>query len=391
MIKPKLYSVITGKSCEGAKFKGFHAPSDALTYDRVKGIGKKGEFDIVSFYDEKDCLSKRVSKFVDKKGNETLKIKVFSALDTITSEVVAINGKIKEYIIKNWDIGEAANELGCITERLVKKGGETKDFHEFAFFKKGQKPKKISYQAKWDGKAPDVHYTNIDEKLPSKGLEYMPLLVSQGAGPRHRHLSLVNLKKYDLEGVAQEAKRLEFSELNPEYTSYKEIADDDLVDLVYGFTEMDPPTGMVFVGDHVKSAEDLIRVYGHEYKHVSDLSHIMRLKFVADNWINMPQEDFNFLKKYEPEMYKFVMGSIKKGIIEKRGENADMYRYYKYLEKRINIPKYEKQVKFMQDQLHHPVEVGPIREGSNELEKFETVKMNIAKILNENGGHNLVD
>ena len=371
--------MIVGQSCEGAKFKGFHAPSDAVSYDRVKGIGKKGKFDIVSFYDKADGLSKRVYRFVDKKGNETLRIKYFSALDTITSEVVAINGKVKEFINKVWDINKNANEVSCVTERLVKEGDKTRDFHEFALFTHGKKPRKMSYEAKWDGYAPEIEYTNVSARMPREGLEYMPMLVSYGAQARHHHLSLINLRKYDLEGIGHEAEKIKFTELNPEYKSFKDTPED--VDCSNGFTEFDPQTAKVFVSDHAKAPEDLIRIYGHEYKHVDDLSHVMRLRYIVDIWDGMSKEDLESIKINDPEMYKFVTGSIKKGVIEKHGNNPEEYRYYKWLEKHFDGKKYDKQVQTMADQLHHPVEVGPIREGEKEVEKFNSLQENIFDVL----------
>ena len=137
----------------------------------------------------------------------------------------------------------------------------------------------------------------------------------------------------------------------------------------------------IFVSDYAKAPEELIRIYAHEYKHVDDLSHILRLKYVADGWKKLSHEDFQYLKANEPEYYNFVTGSIKKGLIEKGGENSNDYHYYKSLEKYLDCEKYEKQVKTMQDQLFHPVEVGPIREAQKELKKFELLQKNIRKIL----------
>lgn len=382
MIKPKLYSRIVGQSCIGVKFKGFQVPNDAVSFDRVRGVSKKGKFDIVSFYDQNDGLSKRVYRYVDKKGNETLRIKRFSGLDTVTSEIVAINGKVKEFINKVWDINKGAKEVSCVTERLVKNGEKTRDFHEFALFKLGQKPRKMSYEAMWDGKAPEIKYMNMKSRMPNVGLEYMPLLVSYGTQARYHHLSLVNMKKFGLEDVAHEAKKFKFTEFNSEYKNYKDVPD-DAVDLTNGFTEFQPQSGRVFVCDHLKTPEDLIRVYGHEYKHVDDLSHVMRLRYIVDSWNKLSQADLEILKKEEPAMYKFVTGSIKKGVIEKYGKNPEEYRYYKWLEKHFDPKKYDKQVKTMADQLHHPVEVGPIRESKVELAKFDAVKTNISLALHD--------
>ena len=379
MIKPKLYSRIVGQSCEGAKFKGFHAPSDAVTYDRVKGISKKGKFDIVSFYDKNDELAKRVYRYIDKKGNETLRIKCFSALDTITSEVVAINGKVKEFINKVWEINKKTKEVGCVTERLVKEGNKTRDFHEFVLFTHGKKPRKMSYEAKWDGYAPEIEYTNISARMPREGLEYMPMLVSNGAQARHHHLSLINLRKYGLEGVGHEAQKIKFTELNPQYKSYKDVP--EFAEHSDGMTEFDPQTAKVFVSDHAKLPENLIRIYGHEYKHVDDLSHVMRLRYIVDSWNSLSKEDLEAIKINDPEMYKFVTGSIKKGVIEKYGDNPEKYRYYKWLEKYFDTKKYDKQVKTVADQQNHPVEIGPIRESKKEVEKFNSLQENIFAIL----------
>ena len=379
MIRPKLYSRIVGQSCDGAKFKGFHAPSDAVTYDRVRGIGKKGKFDIVSFYDEKDGLAKRVYKYVDKKGNETLRIKSFSNVDSITREVVAINGKVKEFICKVWTKMQKNNEASCITERLIKEGDKTRDFHEFALFTHGKKPRKMSYEAKWDGYAPEIEYTNVSARMPREGLEYMPMLVSYGAQARHHHLSLINLRKYDLEGIGHEAEKIKFTELNSEYKSYEDVPDYSVLNS--GFTEFDPQTGKVYVSDYSKTPEDLIRIYGHEYKHVDDLSHIMRLQYIADLFTNLSKEDLEYYKRNIPDMYKFVTGSIKKGIIKKHGDNPEEYRYYKWLEKHFDDKKYEKQMKTMVTQADLPIEVGPIREGEKEVEKFNSLQDNIYDVL----------
>ena len=284
MIKTQLLSKVVGQPCRGTKFNGFHAPVEAVTYNQVTGISRKGNFEITSFYDDTVRLTKQVSKYTDKDGNETLKIKRYSSEEGFFSEIIAINGKVKEFISKLFDVEPSTQEVSCITERLINTKRGTRDYHEFALFKKGQKPKKMSYRANWDGNPPEIQYTNIKSKMPEVGLEYMPLLVSYGANPRYSHLSKVNIRKYDLEGVATEAKRLEFTELNPEFKSFKEVPDDECSDLVHGFTEAKPPTGKVFVSDYAKAPEELIRIYAHEYKHVDDLSHILRLKYVADGW-----------------------------------------------------------------------------------------------------------
>ena len=80
-------------------------------------------------------------------------------------------------------------------------------------------------------------------------------------------------------------------------------------------------------------------------------------------------------------MYKFVTGSIKKGIIKKHGDNPEEYRYYKWLEKHFDDKKYEKQMKTMVTQADLPIEVGPIRESEKEVEKFNSLQDNIYDVL----------
>ncbi len=380
MVKAQLFSKLLAQPCRGAKFKGFHAPAEAVTYDKVSGISKKGNFEITSFYDDADCLTKQVSRYVDKDGVETLKIKHWSAVDEIMSEIIAVNGKVKEFVRKIFDFEPTTEEMSCVTERLINTERGTRDYHEFALFKKGQKPKKMSYRANWDGNAPEIKYTNIKTEMPREGLEYMPLLASFGANPRHRHLSRMYIKEYGLEGIATEAKKVEFTELNPEYKSFKEALEVD-GDICNGYTSFTPPTGEVFINEYLFDAEELIRVYSHEYKHVDDLSHFIRLRYNAEQWKALPHKVIEELKENEPEMFKFIFRSIKKGIIDKHGPDAQTYRYYKHLDNHFSEAKYERENKTAASQMFDLVEVGPIRKSKEELKKFELLQENIRKIL----------
>lgn len=379
VIKAQLFTKSLGQSCAGARFKGFHAPKTAKTFDSVTGIGKKGRFEITSFRREDGSLMKRVSRYLDDAGNETLTIKNWT--EGWIHQVTAINRKVTESVSDIINVAEDKKSVAIFRNRLLNTENGTRDFHSIGFYRQGRAPREISFEAKWDGNVPDVHYKNIKTRLPDRGLEYLPLITSESAMPRYQHVARVQLKEYGLEDCVPDLKLVDVSELNCGCKSIEE-AKNKLGVVTVGITTCIPPSGQVFIVNSLTSSEEVISTIAHEYAHVSYLSRFVRLKFNADIVNSYSPETVEIMKKEMPEAYNFMRKSVDKGVITK--ENSKDYEYWhlKHLAKKLDINKYHKQVKTQEQHDHHPLEVGPIRKAKEEVEKFKSLLDSVIKVLN---------
>lgn len=370
MTKLQLLTKVVGQSCVGAKFEGFHPHPRAVTFDRVTGIGKKGNFDIVSFHDADGNLIKRVYDFVDGAKNKIRKIKTWGKRENaeVTYEATAVNGKVKESVSRVLDKGE--DDLIIYEEKLVNGKRGTKDYHKAGYYRVGQKPREMSYIAKWDGKAPKIHYKNIKGRMPEEGLANLPLFMSEAAEPRYRHAARVQINRYGLDGIAPDVKIVPFECLNEGCRNVQE-AEAKLGFSSFGATNFIPPSGQVFVTRDMKNAEEIVSVMAHEYRHVYDLSQYARLKFNVDQHLKMSKEDYQATKEIMPEVIDFIENSIAKGVITKENSKNQEYWYYKHLGKHFGTSEYKmSSVKEHNDNL---VELAPLFEEKKEVEKFNSL------------------
>lgn len=382
VIKAQLFSKVSGQTCIGAVFKGFHAPKNARTFDRVTGIGKKGEFDIVTFRNSDGQILKRVSRFIEDAKNEILKLKNWSYTTGDIHEVTAYNGVVKEHTTKTFlGYGE---EILLFEQRLVNTDSGIRDYHKCARYSHGEKTRIISYETKWDGQAPKVSYQNINGKLPDEGLEYLPLCVSPSAIPRYFHVAKAQRKYYGLEGVIPEMKLVQFGEINHENACAETIVP----------AVTNPSTGQILYAKNFVSNTDIIRSIAHEHKHADDFSKMIRLKYNADVFLEAEKSggyvNTELLEKLkqQPMLYQmckdmlnFYRKSIEKGIITKQNSKGFEYWHYKYLDRQFNGKKYQKSTRTLETHDMHPLEIGPIAKGNKEAEKFGFLMQQLLKLL----------
>lgn len=259
--------------------------------------------------------------------------------------------------------------------------GVTGDFHRIAHFVKGKPAREISFEPRWDGCAPnEIKYKNISRRLSGEGLEYLPLLVSESAGPRYQHVANIQMKKYGLEGMVGDVQRVPSFNLNPGCKTLQE-ADEKFGFCVEGFMENVPPSGQVVISNEIKSSEDIIRILAHEFKHVDDLSKVLRLKYNADAFMQLSRSEIAAVKKEMPEVYNFVKKSLKKGVITKKGSDDFEYRHLKFLDKHFDPNHYYKTAATLEGHSIHPLEVGPDRVANEEVEKFNSLMIRILDLL----------
>lgn len=152
-MKAKLFTRIMNAPMEWLP-ETIRGSKKAVTYNFVSGSGKKGNFEIYSFFDKNGKLVKRNTAY-NNAGNTTREIKWYTPESVQTAK--SVNGEVKSFTRKNL-------YQNCFIETniLPEKGYDT---HRFVKLKAGQKPQEISYKTVWDGNVPEIEYKNCDRIL----------------------------------------------------------------------------------------------------------------------------------------------------------------------------------------------------------------------------------
>lgn len=183
-MKAKLFTRIMNATMEWLP-ETIRGSKKAVTYNFMNGTGKKGNFEIYSFFDSNGKLVKRNMTY-NNAGNTTREIKWYTPDSVKTAK--SIDGKMKSFTSRNL-------YQNCFIETniLPEKGY---DIHRFVKLKAGQKPQEITYKTAWDSNAPEIEYKNCDRILDGfEGAEFLPVLTAKSSSKRINHIFLNQVKK----------------------------------------------------------------------------------------------------------------------------------------------------------------------------------------------------
>lgn len=388
-IQQRIISKTIGQSCIGAKFKGFHSPKLAQTFDTVTGVCKKGNFEITSFRDDANVTIKKVQRYVDENDNETIIIKNWNKDRNHIYTATAKNGVVKELVHQM--LGGRKDALLIFEQKLVhSEYGDIVDLHSIKACKKGEKPREISYIAKWDGKSPDIRYKNTVGKF-SEGerLEYLPMWQPEMALPRYNHITKFNRMRMGLDDILPPFEFASLAELNHGIASFDEAKQ---VNGILSLGATSPYTGLVQIAKAADSNFDIIDILAHEHRHAFEFSMMNRLQYNVDSYHKLKEKMFtpevlNELKKNNPSGYELVKmmidfneKAIAKGILTRK-RNGEEYRYFKWLDKRFNHKQYVNTTQTLKGHDEHPLERGPLNAGKKATDEYLQLRDAIFRVL----------
>ncbi len=305
-MKAKLFTRIMNAPMEWLP-ETIRGSKKAVTYSFMNGSGKKGNFEIYSFFDKNGKLVKRNTAY-NNAGNTTREIKWYTPESVQTAK--SVNGEVKSFTRKNL-------YQNCFIETniLPEKGYDT---HRFVKLKAGQKPQEISYKTVWDGNVPEIEYKNCDRILDGfEGAEFLPVLTAESSTKRINHLFLNQIKKQELEGIVPPIKIVNRKEAYKHSRELKAIEEQYPNDpKIPGFCDQQ---GQVYFINDIKSNGTEINNIAHEVQHAKDRSDIARLEHNAF---------FNNRTCFEQR-------SRVKGIIKEKEDPAE-YKRISELEKSYN-------------------------------------------------------
>lgn len=388
-IQQRIISKSIAQSCVGAKFKGFHAPKIAQTFDTVAGVCKKGNFEITSFCDEVGNVVKKVNRYVDKDNNETLIIKTWNKDRSRIRTATSVNGVVKEYSFQF--VGGRKGAVLMFEQKLVRsENGDVVDFHSIKACRKSEKPREIFYVANWDGKAPDVQYKNTEGKfLEGERLEYLPMWQPEMALPRYNHVAKFNRMQMDLDDVLPPFEFASMAELNPHF--YNDAGEQ--ISSVMSLGATNPYTGLVQIAKAADSNFDIIDIMAHEHRHALDFSKMNRLQYNVVDYHKMkskmlqPQylEELKIRNRPSYDFLKALMDfqekSIAKGMITRKNSKNFEYQYYKWLDKQFDHGQYVKTTQTLKSHDEHPLERGPLIAGKKATDEYLQLRDAIFRVL----------
>ena len=264
-MKAKLFTRIMNAPMEWLP-ETIRGSKKAVTYNFINGTGKKGNFEIYSFFDSNGKLVKRNMTYKNA-GNTTREIKWYTPEQVKTAK--SIDGKMKSFTSRNL-------YQNCFIETniLPEKGY---DIHRFVKLKAGQKPQEISYKTAWDGNAPEIEYKDCHRILDGfEGAEFLPVLTAESSTKRINHIFLNQVKKQELQGIVPPIKIVNRKEAYKHSRELKAIEEQYPNDpKIAGFCDQD---GQVYFINDVKSNGSEINNIAHEVQHAKDRSDIERLE-----------------------------------------------------------------------------------------------------------------
>ena len=291
--------------------KGIRATNKACSYNFVKGTGKKGDFEIYSFFDKNGKLIKRNTTYFNQ-GNTSNEIRWYNPKEIRT--VKSLNGKPQEFATR-----KLYNNCFIETQILPKKGY---DIHRFVKLKAGHKPKEINYKTLWDGNKPQINYINCNRILDNTGgTEYIPVMAAENSTKSINHIFYSQVKSQGLEGVIPPIKTIS---RNKAYEIDPDLIISDMAlgnnGKVEGFCN---EFGQIYLLNDIKGIEKYITNIAHETQHAKDYSDFARLEH---NSFYISNDEFTNKSKA-------------KGII-KESQNPEEYQRLSELENSYNDPNY---------------------------------------------------
>ena len=359
--------------------KSIKGTSKSTVFDFVKGVGKKGEFEIYSFFDDAGKLLKRKATY-KKDGNITEEITwikdlensyLDSAADKFLqkTKVIAINGETKKSIKETW-----VSQNIRIIEDI--ESGRGYDIHKFQSYFPKKEAKEISYKTAWDGEVPKYIKCNFANIENTEGFEYLPVLVSPNSSSRYNHLEKINLKYQDLEDVVPKMQVLSRKQF---YSKYPEARDMEKAhgenSLIWG--QAHPYDGLVEVLAGAKNPFELVDTVAHEYQHVRDFSDVLRLRNGCEDMIrqNIKEKKCGI---FTIKLSDFQFNSLKKkGAIPRGSEEYNDLINLKWLIER------EDYTEMCLSGQHDDAlsELAPIARGNAEKNKFKDLVREVFEVL----------
>lgn len=291
--------------------KGIRATNKACSYNFVKGTGKKGDFEIYSFFDKNGKLIKRNTTYF-KEGNTSNEIRWYNPKEIRT--VKSLNGKPQEFATR-----KLYNNCFIETQILPKKGY---DIHRFVKLKAGHKPKEINYKTLWDGNKPQINYINCNRILDNvDGTEYIPVITAENSTKSINHIFYSQAKSQGLEGIIPPIRvisRDEAYQISSDLKKYEKTLHKE--EKIPGFCD---ESGQVYFLNNIKGIDTKIDTISHEVQHAKDRSDFARLEH---NSFYISNDEF-------------TNKSRAKGII-KEAQNPEEYQRLSELENSYNAPNY---------------------------------------------------
>ena len=377
MVNAKLITKTLGMSCNVKLFPRYATAEQlakpecfpsAKIMDKVTGwSAAKGNFEILTYRNKKGELLRRVSNY--SKGNKQTTITKDFEWQNIIKEQIEENGILTGNKITKYD---KDIDKGLIrTEEIISEDG---DRFIHSLLQQGKKPKRISYDTKWDGNAPVLEYENFGEaRFTAPNQEYLPIkfanISSQNKQRLVSHLAKINEKKYGIVDIPPKPKIVTSNELNSE----QEISN------VFTMADTDPLNAQIRIPEEAFQDKGyLVETFGHEYKHASDIVDMLRYEETYKQFKNgcIDGDRVEDLINKNPNFLEFVQKCFNKGIIPQKGANA------KKIKKIIKSTGEEYDTVYQHDRLYH--ERRAIFEGKQEMNKFFDVVENFWKFMLQN-------
>jgi len=310
---------------KAAKIGEFKVPRKAVSFDRITGTGKKGDFEVLRFRNRDGEVIKTGSTFVDEAGNRTHQVRNYYNKNRDifrTTESVYVNGQEESFtstaLLRVKKKNEANKTISYVKRKQHICGD--KEVHSWEFLQSGQKPKTLEYDANWNGRPVEIRMNNntTPQEISEREFQYLPLfnsdLSTRKINQKFDLLQLIQEKLYGIEGILPKVKKVKFSELNPR----DEIARQKKGGM-YVFGNASQFTGQVKISEHCqKNSIQLVENFAHEYKHADDFVKFMRLfEPELEKYSKKEMEQFyTILEKRFPGARAFEARCVKaKGII----------------------------------------------------------------------------
>lgn len=281
-----------------------------VSKDLVKGISKKGRFEIESYKNELGSLVARNYAFWTN-GKKTEKRRFYgygvegSRNRSYTNLTLRGNEWLNES--ENVFLFDSSN-INSDVWMLERKIDPIVESHKISYLSPGKKKKSLSYKTSYNGENPTIIETEGlgNKKFPEGKSKYLPLITtanSNNVEQKIKHISAMQEKKYQLEGIVPPIERVPEEVLQP---SEGCICGGDCA----------IETGQIRVNDTLYQSIDLLDVLAHEYKHAYDASNICRLDVNAEMFSFLPKGIVEKMREANFKKISFAEKSIKKGIIK---------------------------------------------------------------------------
>ncbi len=275
----------------------FKFPKDADTVDLIMGISKKGSFQISTIRSKSGNILKRDFSYKDDNGNCDFFEKTYNKNDTHFSTKTVHKHNNQNSSLKYTNYVSINNDLFITDETITNQ----KDFHSVGLYKKGKKPKKIEYNWNWDNFKPSI--SDIPDSI-KENIELLPLFVSFESSERLieriKHISKILKNKHDIQDIPVRIKMV--------YDTDKKL----------GLAGIN---GEIGINNKYKDSFKLLEILSHEYQHLSDFVNILRVREIAQSFMNM-------LGNNDSTFKDFIMKCAKKGLWT---PNSDKEKFFKKL------------------------------------------------------------